>query len=191
MRKHLLFGVVIASLLGLGAVPARPSSHRSPVGTTGADVQLTSAKVASGVPGPDVDAPGRERAVQGAVVAASRAAALQAVRERAVADAYLRSLVARRPVAPPPAPAPVVAVQTAGGVWAGLRQCESGGRYDEDTGNGYYGAYQFSVGTWDSLGMSGLPSAAPPAEQDRAAQQLQARVGWGQWPACARRLGLI
>lgn len=77
-----------------------------------------------------------------------------------------------------------------GGVWAELRQCESGGDYADDTGNGYYGAYQFSLGTWESLGYSGLPSDASPAEQDAAAQQLQARSGWGQWPVCSQELGL-
>jgi len=77
-----------------------------------------------------------------------------------------------------------------GGVWAELRQCESGGNYAIDTGNGYYGAYQFSASTWHGLGFSGLPSQAPPATQDTAAVELQARSGWGQWPACSRRLGL-
>ncbi|HMD44991.1 MAG TPA: transglycosylase family protein [Acidimicrobiales bacterium] len=78
----------------------------------------------------------------------------------------------------------------AGGVWAELRQCESGGNYADDTGNGYYGAYQFSAGTWASLGYGGLPSQAPPAVQDAAAQALEARSGWGQWPACSAALGL-
>jgi hypothetical protein len=78
-----------------------------------------------------------------------------------------------------------------GGVWAELRQCESGGNYAIDTGNGYYGAYQFSASTWHGLGFSGLPSQAPPATQDTAAVELQARSGWGQWPACSRRLGLL
>jgi len=77
-----------------------------------------------------------------------------------------------------------------GGVWASLRQCESGGNYDDDTGNGFYGAYQFAAGTWHGLGYPGLPSAASPAVQDQAAQKLEARSGWGQWPACSRRLGL-
>jgi hypothetical protein len=77
-----------------------------------------------------------------------------------------------------------------GGVWAQLRQCESDGNYAIDTGNGYYGAYQFSASTWHGLGFSGLPSQAPPATQDTAAVELQARSGWGQWPACSRRLGL-
>ena len=49
-----------------------------------------------------------------------------------------------------------------------LRDCESGGNYQDDTGNGYYGAYQFSLGTWERDGYTGLPSDAPPAEQDAA-----------------------
>lgn len=71
-----------------------------------------------------------------------------------------------------------------------LRQCESGGNYSINTGNGYYGAYQFALGTWYSLGYSGLPSSASPATQDEAAARLLARSGWGQWPACSRMLGL-
>jgi hypothetical protein len=75
-------------------------------------------------------------------------------------------------------------------VWAELRDCESDDNYADDTGNGYYGAYQFGLSTWESLGFSGLPSAAPAAEQDQAAQELQARSGWGQWPSCSRQLGV-
>ncbi len=82
------------------------------------------------------------------------------------------------------------AATPSGGVWAELRQCESGGNYADNTGNGYYGAYQFSLPTWESLGLSGLPSDASPATQDAAAAELQARSGWGQWPACSARLGL-
>jgi hypothetical protein len=77
-----------------------------------------------------------------------------------------------------------------GDVWARLRQCESGGRYNISTGNGFYGAYQFHPRTWRGLGFPGLPHQAPPEMQDEAARKLQARSGWGQWPACSRRLGL-
>ena len=77
------------------------------------------------------------------------------------------------------------------GALAKLRQCESGGRYDLNTGNGYYGAYQFSPTTWSRLGFPGLPHQAPPSVQDQAARKLQAKSGWGQWPACARKLGLL
>lgn len=77
-----------------------------------------------------------------------------------------------------------------GDVWARLRQCESGGRYNINTGNGFYGAYQFMPRTWRGLGFPGMPHQAPPEMQDEAARKLQARSGWGQWPACSRRLGL-
>jgi Transglycosylase-like domain len=75
-------------------------------------------------------------------------------------------------------------------VWAALRKCESNNRYDINTGNGYYGAYQFAAGTWRRLGYKGLPHQAGPAVQDEAAKRLQAKSGWGQWPACTRKLGL-
>jgi hypothetical protein len=93
------------------------------------------------------------------------------------------------PLAQPPViPAPTTTSGT--GVWARLRQCESGGNYATDTGNGYFGAYQFSETTWLGVGETGYPDEAPPPVQDQAAQRLQARSGWGQWPACSRRLGL-
>ena len=75
-------------------------------------------------------------------------------------------------------------------VWERLRRCESGGRYDINTGNGFYGAYQFVPSTWRGLGFPGMPHEAPRNMQDEAAQKLQARSGWGQWPACTRKLGL-
>ncbi|CAO5256719.1 transglycosylase family protein [Frankia sp. AgKG'84/4] len=73
--------------------------------------------------------------------------------------------------------------------WAGLRQCESGGDYTTNTGNGYYGAFQFSASTWHSLGYSGLPHEASPAVQDEAALRLAQRSGFGQWPVCGRGMG--
>lgn len=76
-----------------------------------------------------------------------------------------------------------------GDVWAKLRQCESGGRYGINTGNGFFGAYQFHPRTWRNLGFPGLPHQAPPEMQDEAARRLQARSGWGQWPVCSRRIG--
>jgi len=101
-------------------------------------------------------------------------------------------VVAPHPVTTPVAPATQPASGAPiGGVWAELRQCESGGNYSDNTGNGYYGAYQFILSTWRGLGFPGLPSNATPAVQDQAAQKLQARSGWGQWPACSRRLRLI
>lgn len=78
------------------------------------------------------------------------------------------------------------------GVWGALAQCESGGNPAAVSASGtYHGLYQFSVGTWAAVGGSGLPSQASPAEQTQRAQILQARSGWGQWPACAAKLGLL
>lgn len=74
--------------------------------------------------------------------------------------------------------------------FARLRGCESGGRYATNTGNGYYGAYQFDLRTWQGLGYGGLPSSASPAVQDQAAERLQAARGWSPWPACSAKLGL-
>lgn len=75
-------------------------------------------------------------------------------------------------------------------VWSRLRNCESHGNYQTNTGNGYYGAYQFSAGTWNSMN-TGYERAdlAPPEVQDEAAKRLQARSGWGQWPVCSRNAG--
>lgn len=74
--------------------------------------------------------------------------------------------------------------------WAALRQCESSGDYSINTHNGYYGAYQFSLATWRGLGFSGLPSAASPATQNRAALLLWEQAGWAPWPTCSTELHL-
>ena len=71
-----------------------------------------------------------------------------------------------------------------------LRVCESSNNYRANTGNGYYGAYQFELRTWRGLGYSGYPHQAAAATQDKAAHELQADRGWSPWPACARKLGL-
>ncbi len=95
--------------------------------------------------------------------------------------------------APAPAPPPTLSAGGgggAGGNWLRLRACESGNNYQENTGNGFYGAYQFSASTWSGLGYPGRPDQEPPSAQDAAAMQLQARSGWGQWPACSAALGL-
>jgi peptidoglycan hydrolase-like protein with peptidoglycan-binding domain len=73
--------------------------------------------------------------------------------------------------------------------WLQLRICESSNRYDIDTGNGYFGAYQFSLSTWASVGGTGKPSDAKPAEQDYRALMLYRKRGWSPW-TCAVMIGL-
>ena len=75
-------------------------------------------------------------------------------------------------------------------VWARLAQCESGGNPTTNTGNGFYGMYQFTLETWQSLGGTGYPHEADAATQTAMAKKLQAKAGWGQWPGCSDKLGL-
>mgnify|MGYP006373783203 FL=1 len=77
-----------------------------------------------------------------------------------------------------------------GSVWDQLAACEAGGNWAINTGNGYYGGLQFSLSSWRGVGGSGLPSEASREEQISRGQMLQARSGWGAWPACSARLGL-
>jgi uncharacterized protein YabE (DUF348 family) len=87
----------------------------------------------------------------------------------------------------------VVTTNFAGGntVWDRLAQCESGGNWAINTGNGYYGGLQFSLGTWRAYGGTGLPSQHSRETQIAVATRLRdATGGYGAWPACAASLGL-
>ena len=77
-----------------------------------------------------------------------------------------------------------------GGVWDRLAQCESGGNWGINTGNGYSGGLQFAQGTWAANGGSGSAHNASRAEQIRVAERVRASQGWGAWPACSSKLGL-
>ena len=76
------------------------------------------------------------------------------------------------------------------GVCAQLAPCASRGNPTTNTGNGFYGMYQFTLETWQSLGGTGSPYEADAATQTAMAKKLQAQAGWGQWPGCADKLGL-
>jgi hypothetical protein len=76
-------------------------------------------------------------------------------------------------------------------VWDKIAQCESGGNWATNTGNGYYGGLQFSLGTWHAYGGSGLPSNASRLTQIAIATKIRnASGGYGAWPACSSALGL-
>jgi resuscitation-promoting factor RpfB len=78
-----------------------------------------------------------------------------------------------------------------GTVWDSLAQCESGGNWAINTGNGYYGGLQFNLGTWQAYGGTGLPSNASRETQIAVATRLRdATGGYGSWPACSAKLGL-
>jgi opacity protein-like surface antigen len=67
-----------------------------------------------------------------------------------------------------------------------IAACESGGDPTTDTGNGFYGKYQFTLGTWQAVGGSGNPARASEAEQDRRAAILYEQAGASPWPVCGR-----
>lgn len=98
----------------------------------------------------------------------------------------------KKPVKQPKAaqPAPAAVYSNDGSVWDRLAQCESGGNWAINTGNGYYGGLQFSLSSWKAVGGSGYPNQASKAEQIARGAQLQARQGWGAWPACTSKLGI-
>ena len=68
-----------------------------------------------------------------------------------------------------------------------IAECESGGDPTMNSGNGYYGKYQFSRATWRSVGGRGNPARASEAEQDQRALTLYEREGTRPWPVCGRR----
>ena len=74
--------------------------------------------------------------------------------------------------------------------WDALAQCESGGNWSINTGNGFYGGLQFTQQSWNGVGMAGSPNGASREQQIQAAERLLAVQGWGAWPACSAKLGL-
>ncbi len=113
------------------------------------------------------------------------ASKVQAKKPAAKKQAAAPKKQATKPIA---STAPAVAN---GSVWDRLAQCESGGNWAINTGNGYYGGLQFLPATWRGVGGTGLPHQNSREEQIKRAEILLARSGWGQWPACAKKLGLL
>ena len=103
------------------------------------------------------------------------------VRNRLVLTSEKLEKPVKRVVARGTAEAPAVA---SGSVWDKIAECESGGNWHINTGNGYYGGLQFSAATWRSVGGPGLPHEHSRETQIKYAEILQKRSGWGQW-GCA------
>jgi LysM repeat protein len=106
---------------------------------------------------------------------------------QAPAPAAAPRVAAPAPVSHAVSSAPAVA---GGSVWDRLAACESSGNWAINTGNGFYGGLQFTLSSWQAVGGSGLPNQASREEQIMRGQMLQARGGWGNWPACSAKLGL-
>ena len=103
------------------------------------------------------------------------------VRHRLVLTSKVIDKPVKRVVSRGTAEAPSVASNS---VWDKIAQCESGGNWSINTGNGYYGGLQFSAATWRSVGGPGLPHQHSRETQIKYAKILQKRSGWGQW-GCA------
>ncbi|MFC4397768.1 transglycosylase family protein [Arthrobacter sedimenti] len=74
--------------------------------------------------------------------------------------------------------------------WDALAQCESGGNWSINTGNGFSGGLQFTSSTWSAYGGTGSPQNASREQQIAVAERVQASQGWGAWPSCSSQLGL-
>jgi hypothetical protein len=164
-----LAGTLLAAPASNAAAPPalRPllSGHRTVAG------QMKMAKAAN------VHANLTERAVQLARKADISAAA-ERRRARGKSGAQLRARIRslRERLAAP----------TASPTMQAIAQCESGGNPATDTGNGFYGKYQFTLQTWQAVGGTGNPAQASEAEQDRRAAALYAQSGPSPWPVCGR-----
>jgi hypothetical protein len=94
------------------------------------------------------------------------------------------------PAGPAPSSGPFVVDEA---TWDRLAQCESGGNWAINTGNGYYGGLQFDLGTWAAYGGTAFaerPDLATREQQITVAEALYAKRGFQPWPACRVKLGL-
>jgi len=125
--------------------------------------------------------------------AAERAAAAEAARQQQAARAA-QQRESSRTASPSSSPSGGGGGgNVSGGVWDTIAQCESGGNWSINSGNGFSGGLQFHPGTWRAMGGTAY---APTAAQATKAQQIEiaertlAAQGWGAWPACSRKAGL-
>jgi len=97
---------------------------------------------------------------------------------------------------PPPEPAPAPSSSGSGNgdpndpaSWDRLAQCESGGNWAINTGNGYYGGLQFSLSSWRGVGGTGYPHEHPRETQIEMGKRLYNQGGWSHWPGCTQSFG--
>jgi hypothetical protein len=193
MRNRRIFKILASSAAGLASLTLFAWSTRTPAARSDEAATISAAGLLSSLGPPPPGGSLDEARLEAAAHRTAAAAAAHRLADHFPDGRVLRQRASRseatRTPAPTPAPAPSPAPGDADELWAKLRHCEAGGDYTRNSGNGYYGAYQFSAGTWHGLGYPGLPHQAPPQVQDEAARKLQRRSGWGQWPACSRRVG--
>jgi len=119
-------------------------------------------------------------------------APMQATLYPATASVTVAADAAAAASEPPPAE-PAAPFVVDGATWDRLAQCESGGNWAINTGNGYYGGLQFDVSTWNAYGGAAFaprPDLATREQQITVAEALYAKRGFQPWPACRIKLGL-
>jgi resuscitation-promoting factor RpfA len=102
--------------------------------------------------------------------------------------------LARTALAGAVAGAPLVGLATpayaaSDSTWDRLAQCESGGRWNINTGNGFSGGLQFTPSTWKAFGGTGAAHNASREQQIAVAERVLAGQGWGAWPSCSKKVG--
>lgn len=175
----------------LPALPAQPIESGAPVAADYLDDVGRAALFSAGYAANEAQGAVRSSSARHeATIAAARQAAPAPAPAPKAAPAPAPPAPAPAPEPPAPAPeAPAPAVSN-GGSWDALAQCEAGGNWSINTGNGYYGGLQFSASSWRAVGGQGLPHQASRETQIAMGERLRSSQGWGAWPACSRRLGL-
>ena len=137
------------------------------------------------VPNYDTEVLSPLRAYQAKAAAEAATAKQRAAQEEAAKVSAVRAQQqARQPVA-------AVPNASSSDMLLKLRLCEAGGIYTRNSGNGYYGAYQYNIGSWGNYGGYARADLAPAAVQDAKVSADISTRGWSPWPSCARRIGAM
>ena len=159
------------------------------VGTAGHS-RPTAATLRASLPVPTATVPAEPEKRLSALARASRSAVRKPIHR-----VIHRTIPVASSPATPIAPVAAAPSSSEGLVWPWpqLAECESGGNWHINTGNGYFGGLQFSSSTWLANGGGAYASRADlasPSAQVIVASRVQRASGWGAWPVCARKLGL-
>ncbi|HKS45166.1 MAG TPA: transglycosylase family protein [Amycolatopsis sp.] len=103
---------------------------------------------------------------------------------RNIARAAVAGIAVGTPLAIAATPAQAASVN-----WDAIAQCESGGNWSTNTGNGFYGGLQFTQGTWKAYGGTGSPQNASREQQIAVAERVLQGQGIGAWPVCGKKGG--
>lgn len=183
MRRHVAAAALLVGAAACGSAPTTISAtEKASARKEAADAEQFRADAQMEIDDATRAVEEAERVVAEQQARAAAEAAVEARRRAAVAAAA-RAARSRTTARPRPA------VPAGGDIFDALARCESGADPHKNTGNGFYGAFQFTLGTWHSIGMSGNPVDYDYGTQKAAAQRLVTRSGWGQFPYCSRKIG--